>query len=112
MKLKINNENDMLGLLLKLEDENHTVQNQKLIDLGCYENYSFDILIKELIRKHYVIYTLDQTTITMLGINNYISKTHSICRWIIILLKFVVSYTLGVFSGVIATWLVVKLGIG
>ena len=111
MNFKVKNENDMLGLLLKLEDKNHNVQNQKLLDLGCYENYSFDILIDELRRKHYVIYTLDQTTITMLGRNNYVPKWRKVVGWLFTLLKFAVSYTLGVLSGVIATWLMIKFGI-
>lgn len=111
MKRKIKNENDLLGLLIELEDGSHTVLNEKLLKSSCYENYSFDILINELKRKHYVIYSLDRTTVTMLGRNNYVSPMRKFSKWLITLLKFAISYTLGVFSGVIAAWLIVKLGI-
>lgn len=108
---KIKNENDLLGLLIKLKDKNGDVDNKTLLSSSKTKSYSLDFLMRGLIDKHYVIYTCDTTTLTDLGLYNHISIPRRIFSWLITLLKFAVSYTLGVFSGIIATWLMIKLGI-
>lgn len=108
---KIKNENDLLGLLIKLKDKNGNVDNNVLLSSSKSEPYSIEFLMNGLINKRYVIYSYDTTTLTSLGLYNYISIPKRIFSWLITLLKFAFSYTLGVFSGIIATWLMIKLGI-
>lgn len=113
LKTKIKNENDMLGLLIKRMDENNEVDNNKLANDTSieFDKYSMKILMKELNRRGYIIYTMDTTTLTKLGINNYISIWDRAFSWCITLIKFIVSYALGVFSGVLIAIIIYKLGI-
>lgn len=113
--MKIKNENDMLGVLISRMDSNNDIDNVVLMeDLSKFkfDRYSANVLMNELNRKHFIIKTLDTTTVTMLGINNYVSKWDKIRSWLILLVKFAVSYTLGILSGVIMAFLIFKLGIG
>lgn len=115
MKRRIRNENDMLGVLISRMDKNNDVDNISLINESSnfnFDKYSMNISMMELERRHYIIRTLDTTTITMLGVNNYISLWDKALSWLISLLKFSVSYTLGILSGVLVAYFIVKLGLG
>ena len=71
--MKIKNENDLLGFLIKLKDKNNKVRNHILLQQSQMDSVSLEHLMKGLIENHYVIYSMDTTTITKLGENNYIS---------------------------------------
>lgn len=107
----VKNENELLGLLIRIQDDNRNIDNAKLLEVSKMDGYSLEFLMKPLIEKHYVIYSMDTTTLTSLGIANYISPWKKALSWSVTLLKFAVSYTLGIFSGIIAAWLMIKLGI-
>lgn len=114
MKNRIRNENDMLGVLISRMDKDNNVDNVSLANASSdfhFDKYSMNILMMELERKHYIIRTLDTTSITMLGINNYISSWDKVLSFIVSLLKFSVSYTLGILSGVLIAYFIVKLGL-
>lgn len=108
----IKNENELLGLLIKMQDKNRKIRNDDLLSSAEIDGISLEYLLKSLANKSYVVYSMDTTTLTTLGIANYVSAWQRILSWFITLLKFAISYTLGVFSGIIAAWLMIKLGIG
>lgn len=101
----IKNKNDLLGLIIKNKNKDNSIKNTELIKLSNLDNYSLDVLIKELIQEKYIIYTLDITTLTSLGINNYISPAKSfitkLCKLLILTIKELIAFALGVGSAIL-----------
>lgn len=103
--MKIKTENDYLGLLIKNMDDNFYVDYSKIIpyikdyDILAFNHYLLD--------KHWIRITHNEGLyLSQIGINNYISWKDRVISWLISSLKFFVSYTLGIFSGVAVAYFV------
>lgn len=110
----IKNENELLGLLIDLQDENKNIDNNKLISSADIDSHSLQYLMNGLIEKHYVSYSLDTTSLTDLGIMNYISPKKRFLTWLskalVITAKEVVIFLSGTASGVLISYFVWKFG--
>lgn len=108
--MKIKNENDYLGLLIKNMNKDNYVPHKKI---SAYIDDGNIIAFNKVFESKGWVYTtdLDGVYLTIVGINNYISTKDRIFSWLISLLKFIVSYTAGVVCGILATWLMIKIGI-
>ncbi len=107
----IKNENDMLGFLIFHMSKNNDIKTELVLEESGMDSVSADILLKQLKDSYFIIYTYDAITVTSLGKNNYKSIFHKAAMWLLVLLKFAVSYTLGILSGVLIAYFIFKLGI-
>lgn len=98
--MKIKNENDYLGLLIKNMNTENYVDYGKILP---FVNENNIIAFNETLKEKRWIYILhnEGLYLTILGINNYVSWKKRALSWFISLLKFAVSYTLGIISGII-----------
>lgn len=98
--MKIKNENDYLGLLIKHMNKENYVDYGKILP---FVNENNIIAFNETLKEKRWIYILhnEGLYLTILGINNYVSWKKRALSWFISLLKFAVSYTLGIISGII-----------
>lgn len=108
--MKIKNENDYLGLLIK------NMNKENYVDYGKILPYINDINIvafNHLFKERVWICNVDNEGfyLTTVGINNYVSWKDRVTSWLISLLKFVVSYTLGILSGVLVAWAISIIGL-
>lgn len=108
---KIQNANDMLGFLIANADENNNVSSKTIREKSSLDEITLNTFLKKLNNDIYIVQSFDVVTIISLGRNNYISIFDRILGFFIVLLKFVISYTLGIFSGVLVAYFIFKLGI-
>ncbi len=110
MTMKIKDENDYLGLLIK------NMRSDKYVDYSKIFPYldEFNIIsFNNSLQSKGWIYTThnEGLYLTTVGINNYISLKDHICNFLIFLLKFVMSFLSGILSGVAIAFFVFKLGL-
>ena len=98
--MKIKNENDYLGLLIKNMNKDNYVDYGKILP---FVNENNIVAFNESLKEKRWIYILhnEGVYLTIIGINNYVSWKSRVISWLISLLKFAVSYTLGIVSGII-----------
>ena len=105
----IKNSNDLLGVLIKNKNSNNDVSNNELIEISEMDPYSLKFLLNQLIDKGYVIYTMDTTTVTSLGINNYNSNMKRFVNWIspklIIAAKEIIIFVAGALSTLLINYI-------
>jgi len=108
----VKNENQLLGVIIQCVNSKNECGHSKIVEQSGLDWDSYSFILKELEEKHYLRSDSEGVHLFSLGIANYISKKDKVLSWLVTLLKFAVSYTLGIFSGIIAAWLMIKLGIG
>ena len=98
--MKIKNENDYLGLLIKNMNKDNYVDYGRILP---FVNENNIVAFNESLKEKRWIYILhnEGVYLTIIGINNYVSWKIRVISWLISLLKFAVSYTLGIVSGII-----------
>lgn len=112
--MKIKNENDYLGLLIKNMNKENYVDYGKILP---FVNENDIVAFNESLKEKRCIYILhnEGVYLTIIGINNYVSWKKRALSWLISLLKFAVSYTLGIISGIIIglaiPFLIAKIGL-
>lgn len=108
--MKIKNENDYLGLLIKHMNKKHYVDYGKILPFIDDRNI---VAFNHVLESKNWIRDVDNEGfyLTIVGINNYVSSKDRCASWIISLLKFAVSYTLGILSGVLVAWFVAQLNL-
>lgn len=109
--MEIKNENDFLGALISLKNENNEVDIGKLVkEYKLSYNLCSDYL-KVLERKGYVAFVhLSGYRILPPGIEAYISPMKKIFNFCIAILKILVPFFLGMFSGDIYAFITTFLG--
>ena len=108
--MKIKNENDYLGLLIKHMDKENYVDYGKILPYIDDRNI---VAFNHLFEEKVWIRDVDNEGfyLTTVGINNYVSWKDRIVSWLIAFLQFAVSYTLGILSGVLVAYFIVRLGL-
>lgn len=111
MKKQIKNSNDMLGLIIKNANIENQCSHTILQPASGHDWESYSTLLRQLESTKYIDFDSEGMHLYTLGRQNYISAQDNFISWIIAFLKFAISYTLGIFSGIIAAWIMLKLGI-
>lgn len=108
--MKIKNENDYLGLLIKHMNKENYVDYGKILPYIDDRNI---VAFNHLFEEKAWIRDVDNEGfyLTTVGINNYVSWKDRIISWLIAFLQFAVSYTLGILSGVLVAYFIVRLGL-
>lgn len=108
--MKIKNENDYLGLLIKHMNKENYVDYGKILPYIDDRNI---VAFNHLFEEKVWIRDVDNEGfyLTTVGINNYVSWKDRIVSWLIAFLQFAVSYTLGILSGVLVAYFIVRLGL-
>lgn len=108
--MKIKNENDYLGLLIKHMNKENYVDYGKILPYIDDRNI---VAFNHLFEEKVWIRDVDNEGfyLTTVGINNYVSWKDRIISWLIAFLQFAVSYTLGILSGVLVAYFIVRLGL-
>lgn len=108
--MKIKNENDYLGLLIKNMNKKNYVDYGKILPYIDDRNI---IAFNHIFEEKVWIRDVDNEGfyLTTVGINNYVSWKDRIISWLIAFLQFAVSYTLGILSGVLVAYFIVRLGL-
>lgn len=108
--MKIKNENDYLGLLIKHMNKENYVDYGKILPYIDDRNI---VAFNHLFEEKVWIRDVDNEGfyLTTVGINNYVSWKDRIISWLISFLQFAVSYTLGILSGVLVAYFIVRLGL-
>lgn len=99
----IKSENELLGLLIKIQNENGKVDNSELPKIANTDNVTLDFLLKKLEQKRYVVYAYDITDVTDLGKANYIPKWKQALLWITKLLALTIKELIVFALGIAAT---------
>ena len=71
--MKIKNENDMLGFLIKHMDSRKDVPASVILKESGLDQVSCNRLLKDMAKSGYIIFSMDVMTVTSLGENNYVS---------------------------------------
>lgn len=111
----VKNENELLGELIKIQRKHGKVDNSNLSELTGTDGITLEFLSKKLDEKHYIVYSMDTSVVTDLGVANYVSKPKSFLLWIakllVLTLKEDVVFFSGVSSGLLVAYLMWKFGL-